>query len=65
MAVLPEAITRVTAVATTPQGHMYKLASGNCYESVKTANAVKTLKYLSVTILPLTVVHSSVVVKFE
>jgi hypothetical protein len=27
---------------------MYKLASGNCYGSVKTANTVETLKYLSV-----------------
>jgi hypothetical protein len=39
---------------------MYKLASGNRYGSVKTANAVETLKYLSVRVfLPLTVVRNS------
>ena len=45
---------------------MYKLASGNRYGSVKTANAVETLKYLSVRVfLPLTVVCNSSAVKFD
>ena len=45
---------------------MYKLASRNRYGSIKTANAVETLKYLSVRVfLPLTVVRNSSVVKFD
>jgi hypothetical protein len=47
---------------------MYKLASGNRYGSVKTANVVETLKYLSVRVflrIPLTVVRNSSVVKFD
>ena len=45
---------------------MYKLASGNRYGLVKTANVVETLKYLSVRVfLPLTVVRDSSVFEFN
>jgi hypothetical protein len=39
---------------------LYKMASGNCYGSVKTANTVEELKYLSVKVyLPLMVACTS------